>query len=97
MKKYIILALLSITVIACGPAIVTTRPVEPVVVIPPSPGPGYVWVGGSWTWNRGTRAHHYVNGYWARPASPEPYGLTVAGMKHAEVGDIPVAVGVKNG
>jgi hypothetical protein len=40
----------------------------PPVVVPASPGPGYVWVNGYW-YPEGHR-YHWHAGYWARP----PYG-----------------------
>jgi hypothetical protein len=35
---------------------------------PPSPGPGFVWVAGFWSWN-GTR-HDWTSGHWERPPQP---------------------------
>lgn len=29
------------------------------------PGPGYVWIPGSYRWNRGR--YHWARGYWAKP------------------------------
>ena len=40
-------------------------PVERVVRVPRSPGPGYVWVGGYWYPN-GAR-YKWHDGYWTRP------------------------------
>lgn len=54
----------------CGPAVVTTHPEAPVVVIPQSLGPDYVWVGGSWHYNKPVRAYEFREGYWARPVRP---------------------------
>ena len=70
MKWYCAFLLLTLAAVACGPAVVTTRPVEPVVIVPASPGPGYVWINGYWQWDRRAHVHHYVNGYWTRPARP---------------------------
>lgn len=52
-----------------GPAVVypDTAPPAPVVEAqPPSPGPGYVWVGGSWVWGDN---HHWSweKGQWQQP------------------------------
>lgn len=49
---------------------VATRPADPVVVVPASPGPNYVWVDGSWRYNRPSRAYAYRDGYWVVPARP---------------------------
>ena len=51
----------------CGAALVTTQPQAPVVVIPASPGPDYVWVNGSWRYNRPVRAYEFREGYWVKP------------------------------
>jgi hypothetical protein len=54
----------------CGAAVVTTQPQAPVVVIPQSPGPDYVWVNGGWRYNRPVRAYEFRDGYWVKPAKP---------------------------
>lgn len=55
---------------ACSPDTVATRPADPVVVQPVSPGPNYVWVDGSWYYNRPSRAYVYREGYWVVPSRP---------------------------
>lgn len=53
-----------------APAPVVVAP--PVVgYVPPCPGPGYAWVGGSWAFVGGHRVYH--PGYWRGPA----YGARV--------------------
>ena len=44
-------------------------PVREVVVLPPTPGPEFVWVGGYWF----PTGNHYKwhAGYWTRPAYPQ--------------------------
>jgi hypothetical protein len=51
----------------CSPAVVATQPEAPVAVVPASPGPDYVWVNGSWRYNRPQRVYVYREGYWVRP------------------------------
>ena len=46
-------------------------PVETVVV---APGPGYVWVGGEWTWNG---RWYWASGRWCLP--PHPHAIWVGG------------------
>jgi hypothetical protein len=55
---------------SCAPDTVATRPQDPVVVVPASPGPNYVWVDGSWQYNRPARAYVYREGHWVVPARP---------------------------
>jgi len=45
---------------------VRIRPVAPVVVgvIPPAPGPHYVWVKGHWRWNKHRNEYVWVEGHW---------------------------------
>jgi outer membrane lipoprotein SlyB len=49
-------------------------PAETVVV---APGPGYVWIGGEWTWNGGWI---WVAGHWGYP--PYPHAVWVRGDWH---------------
>lgn len=49
-------------------------PAPPVETVVPAPGPGYVWVAGSWQWHG---RWVWVNGYWA--ATPYPSAVWVAG------------------
>jgi hypothetical protein len=35
-------------------------------VVPVSPGPGHVWVGGHWSWSG--REYAWARGHWVRPA-----------------------------
>jgi hypothetical protein len=46
---------------------VAAAPAAPEVV-PPQPGPAYVWVPGYWTWRRG--AYAWVAGAWLLPPRP---------------------------
>ncbi|MBN8681670.1 MAG: YXWGXW repeat-containing protein [Chitinophagales bacterium] len=46
------------------------RPATLVVVRPPMPRPGMVWVGGDWAWNRHRGAYVWREGYWAHPPRP---------------------------
>ncbi len=59
-----------ITFSSCVSDSVATRPADPVVVVPASPGPNYVWVDGSWRYNRPTQAYVYREGYWVVPNRP---------------------------
>lgn len=58
-----------------------------VVVRPPRPAPGHVWVDGHWNWVGGKWAWH--NGRWAKPArpgavwAPGKWVKTPHGWKHA--------------
>jgi len=71
MKKLIVFCALIFSLLSASScrtrAVVTTRPEPPaaVVVRPPAPRPGYVWIDGEWIWRGG----HYVyqRGYWAEP------------------------------
>ena len=45
-------------------------PADQIEVIPPQPGPAFVWVGGYWFWDVGLGHYVWRNGYWGRP----PYG-----------------------
>jgi hypothetical protein len=54
----------------CMTGTVATRPADPVVVVPASPGPNYVWVDGAWRYNRPARAYQYREGYWVVPNRP---------------------------
>jgi outer membrane lipoprotein SlyB len=67
--------------VAAAPATVVVQqppppppPPEPVVV---SPGPGYVWIGGEWEWNRGW---YWRAGYWMFP--PYPGAIWIGGGWH---------------
>lgn len=63
-----------------GCVVATAQPAyvryEPVLVAPPpprvevigvAPYPGYVWIGGYWTWHAPSRSHHWVPGRWEAP------------------------------
>lgn len=57
-------------VVPVAPAPVVVAP--PVVgYVPPCPGPGYAWIGGSWVFNGGQRV--YRPGYWRAPAYAPRY------------------------
>lgn len=55
---------------SCMSHTVSTRPQDPLVVMPASPGPNYVWVDGGWQYNRPNRAYVYRQGRWAVPSRP---------------------------
>jgi WXXGXW repeat (2 copies) len=59
-----------VTLSGCGPEAVATRPSDPVVVVPASPGPNYVWVDGTWRYSRPKQTYVYKEGYWVVPARP---------------------------
>jgi len=42
-------------------------PVAPLETVPPQPGPAYVWVPGSYTWQPATRTYVWVPGHWTVP------------------------------
>jgi hypothetical protein len=44
----------------------TAPPAMQTEVVPVSPGPGYVWVGGYWNWGP-SRSYVWVPGAWQRP------------------------------
>jgi hypothetical protein len=55
-------------VVASGEVVVTEAPPPPIVeTVTVSPGPAFIWIGGSWVW-RG----HWVweHGRWGRPPHP---------------------------
>ncbi len=39
-------------------------------IVPPSPGPAYVWVGGHWAWRGPRRGYVWIPGYYAVPVQP---------------------------
>jgi hypothetical protein len=38
-------------------------------VMPASPGPGYIWIPGHWTWRPSDRTYAWVPGHWTVPPS----------------------------
>lgn len=50
---------------APGPVVEAEPPVPQVEVVPVSPGPAYVWIGGYWGWNAGR--YMWIGGRWALP------------------------------
>lgn len=68
MKRAMILAVLIILVsLGAKAQVVVVRPAVPVMVKPACPAAGYVWVAGSWQWNRKMRNYRWVEGYWVKP------------------------------
>ncbi|MCZ2439049.1 MAG: hypothetical protein LC119_02595 [Burkholderiales bacterium] len=51
-----------------GPVVEVAPPPPRYEVRPLPPGPGYVWIGGYWTWQLGR--HVWIGGRWAMPPSP---------------------------
>lgn len=48
-----------------GPVVEVAPPSPQYEVVPASPGAGYVWIGGYWTWQLGR--HVWIGGRWALP------------------------------
>lgn len=48
-----------------GPVVDAAPPPPRYETVPPSPGIGYVWIGGYWTWHLGR--HVWIGGRWALP------------------------------
>ena len=55
---------------AVGAGVVVTEPPPAPLqdTIVAAPGPGFVWIGGSWAWGGGH--WHWDSGHWARPPHP---------------------------
>ena len=53
-----------------GPEIVvrTQPPPERIEVVPMSPGPGFIWIRGHWSWRH--ERWEWINGHWDRVANP---------------------------
>lgn len=47
--------------------VATPPPPAPMEVVPPLPGPGYLWINGEWVWNNGW---YWQTGYWGFPPAP---------------------------
>jgi len=52
---------------ACSAAVVSERPAGEASIVPASPGPTYVWVGDSWSWDNTHRVYILVPGAWVEP------------------------------
>jgi hypothetical protein len=52
-------------------------PPEVVEVVPPQPGPNFVWVRGHYRWDRDAAAYVWVPGHWSEP--PQGYRVWVPG------------------
>ena len=50
---------------APGPEVAVEPPPPQYEVVPVSPGPAYVWIGGYWAWQYGR--HVWIGGRWAVP------------------------------
>ncbi len=72
-----LMAMVLSSLVLSGCVVATAQPAyvrhEPVLVAPPPPSvevigvapyPGYVWIGGYWTWRE--HRHHWVPGRWER-------------------------------
>lgn len=60
--------LIAVTFASCGTSSYMTvreRPTSPYYDRPVSPGPGYVWMDGSWYWSGGN--YRFRPGYWRVP------------------------------
>src|SRR4051812_20341728 len=67
-----IVAIVAIFLLSCTNAFpqvyVRIRPVVPVIkVAPPAPHPHWMWIDGSWRWDRRMRQYVWVDGYWVEP------------------------------
>jgi hypothetical protein len=71
MNKVYMKSLLTFVIIATlisGCRVVVDRPVRPdVILIPASPGPGYIYINDSWRWNQRAHSYRVSKGYWAKP------------------------------
>jgi hypothetical protein len=74
MKKNFLLLLMLVSMLACASqlsaqVIVKIRPEAPraVVVRPPMPGRGMVWIEPEWYWNRHRGMYVWREGRWAKP------------------------------
>jgi len=72
MKKRIngvVILFLVMTAISCNSHFrffVDPLPDTQIVIRPPVPGVGYIWIEGEWFWNG--RTYKWRDGYWAKPA-----------------------------
>jgi len=70
MKKLFVLLLfcLPFAFTSSAQIVVTVRPVEPKVVVvrPAAPGPRFVWIEGSWRWDKAIRQYVWVEGHWIK-------------------------------
>jgi hypothetical protein len=57
-----------------GTVVAEAPPAPPAEVVTVAPGPGYVWVGGNWSWQG---RWVWIPGYWA--ARPHPHAVWVGG------------------
>ncbi len=49
-------------------AVVVEQPSNPqIMVIPDSPGPGFIYIGDSWRWNQRERSYRVSRGHWVKP------------------------------
>lgn len=49
-------------------AVVTEQPSNSqILVIPASPGSGFIYINDSWRWNHRAHAYRVSNGYWVKP------------------------------
>ena len=55
-------------------AVVLNKPNNPeVIVIPTSPGPGFIYINDSWKWDRQARSYTASKGYWVQPKKSSPW------------------------
>ncbi len=65
--KYLVKFIL-IIVLLSGCRAVVERPANPeIVIIPASPGPGFIYVSDSWRWNRHAHSYRVSKGHWVKP------------------------------
>lgn len=51
-----------------GCRVVVERPANPeILILPASPGPGFIYINDSWRWNNRARTYSTSPGYWAKP------------------------------
>ena len=69
MKKLMLIVLFGLfaaTATSAQTVFVRVRPAPPVFIRPVCPGPGHIWVDGTWRWDRRLRRNMWVEGYWYR-------------------------------
>lgn len=74
MKKLFIAFIgVTLTLVACSPTYVSTRPTYEEGFRPPQPSNNHVWVDGNWIYNRRLRTYNRSNGYWSTPYRGRKY------------------------
>lgn len=73
MKKLLISSIFIAGLISCcmtisvAQMVVKIKPPAPVIVRTAMPGPGLVWIGNEWRWDKKTAAYVMVTGAWVKP------------------------------